>query len=96
MSSSSPVLWYAGQATGVVSLVLFSAVTLLGVMVQMRSRLPGLPRFGTVTLHRTLSMLAMVFLAIHVVTSVADAYVNISLVDSVVPPMAMTYGETAG
>jgi len=85
MSSSSPVLWYAGQATGVVSLVLFSAVTLLGVMVQMRSRLPGLPRFGTVTLHRTLSMLAMVFLAIHIVTSVADSYVNISLVDSVVP-----------
>ncbi|WP_063770695.1 ferric reductase-like transmembrane domain-containing protein [Streptacidiphilus carbonis] len=85
MSSSSPVLWYAGQATGMVSLALFSAVTVLGVMVQVRTTVPGLPRFGTVTLHRTLSMLAMVFLAIHIVTAVADSYVDISLVDSVVP-----------
>ena len=85
MSSSSPTFWYASQATGVVCLVLFSAVTLLGVLVHLRTRLPGLPRFGTVTLHRTLSLLAMAFLAVHIVTAVADSYVDISLLDSVLP-----------
>jgi sulfoxide reductase heme-binding subunit YedZ len=85
MSASTPVLWYASQATGVVSLVLFSAVTVLGVLVRLRAPLPGLPRFGTVTLHRTLSLLAMSFLLVHILTAVADSYVNISLLDTVLP-----------
>jgi hypothetical protein len=39
-------LWYASRATGVVSLVLFSVVAILGIMVNRQGRLPGLPRFA--------------------------------------------------
>lgn len=52
---SSEILWYANRATGAVCLVLFTVVVLLGIAVRLRTRLPGLPRFGTVNLHRTLS-----------------------------------------
>jgi sulfoxide reductase heme-binding subunit YedZ len=87
---SSSVLWYTSQATGLVCLVLFTAVMVLGVAVRTQRRLPGLPRFGTVALHRSISLLAMAFLALHVATSVADSYVDISLV-SVLLPFASAY-----
>jgi predicted ferric reductase len=78
-------LWYVNRATGVVCLVLFTAVVLLGVAVHLRTRFPGLPRFGTVALHRGVSLVAMVFLGAHIASAVADSYVSISLTDVLVP-----------
>jgi predicted ferric reductase len=43
------------------------------------------PRFALSQLHRNLSLLALVFGAIHVLTSVIDSYVPISLTDAVIP-----------
>jgi len=82
---SSEILWYANRATGAVCLVLFTVVVLLGIAVRLRTRLPGLPRFGTVNLHRTLSLSATAFLALHIAMAVIDGYVNITVVDAVVP-----------
>ncbi|MFD3314068.1 ferric reductase-like transmembrane domain-containing protein [Streptomyces sp. NPDC058694] len=79
------VLWYANRATGAVCLVLFTVVVLLGVAVRLRTRLPGLPRFGTVTLHRTISLSATAFLAIHIATAVIDGYVDITALDVLIP-----------
>ncbi|HSV67736.1 MAG TPA: FAD:protein FMN transferase, partial [Mycobacteriales bacterium] len=42
---TGPVLWYANRATGVVSLLLLTAVIVLGVLVSGHVRLPGLPRY---------------------------------------------------
>lgn len=83
--TQSTALWYASRATGVVCLVLFTAVVLLGVLVNRQGRLPGLPRFAVTGLHRSLSLLAVVFLAIHVVTAVADGYVSIQLAAAIIP-----------
>jgi predicted ferric reductase len=83
--SDSPVLWYLNRATGIVCLVLFSAVMLLGIAVRLRARLPGLPRFGTADLHRNLSLLSVAFLGAHIVTAVADGYVSIGPADALVP-----------
>ncbi|MFD6998899.1 ferric reductase-like transmembrane domain-containing protein [Streptomyces mirabilis] len=88
--SDSSLLWYANRATGAVSLVLFTVVVLLGIAVRLRGRLPGLPRFGTVQLHRALSLSAIVFLALHITAAVVDSYVGISLLDVLVP-FASTY-----
>ncbi|HEY3903074.1 MAG TPA: ferric reductase-like transmembrane domain-containing protein [Streptosporangiaceae bacterium] len=85
MSSSSTALWYASRATGVVCLLLFTAVILLGLLVSRQGKLPGLPKFGVVHLHRYLSLLGIAFLAIHVLTAVADSYVNISLAAAIIP-----------
>ena len=53
---SSTALWYASRATGVVALVLLTVVVLLGILVNRRGRLPGLPRFAVTSLHRSLSL----------------------------------------
>jgi sulfoxide reductase heme-binding subunit YedZ len=58
---------------------------LIGLLVTRQGRLPGLPRFAVTGLHRNLSLLAAVFVVLHVVTAVMDGYVNIPLTAAVVP-----------
>ena len=81
----SAVIWYAGQATGIVCLVLFSIVMVLGIGVRRQVRLPGMPRLAAVALHRSISLLAVAFLTVHILTAVADSYVDISPLAAVAP-----------
>jgi predicted ferric reductase len=83
--TSSTALWYASRATGVVSLVLLTAVMIIGILVNRQGRLPGLPRFAVLGLHRNLSLLAVLFVAVHVISAVADSFVTISLAAAVIP-----------
>jgi methionine sulfoxide reductase heme-binding subunit len=83
--TSTTALWYASRATGVVTLVLLTAVVVLGMMVNRQGRLPGLPRFAVTGLHRNISLLSVIFLAIHVLTAIADPYVTIGLAATVIP-----------
>ena len=86
--TSSTALWYASRATGIVALLMLTGVVVLGVAVRRQSRLPGLPRFGVIGLHRSVSLLSAAFLVIHVVTAVADPYVTLRLTDAVLPFLA--------
>jgi len=88
--NSSTALWYTSRATGVVALLLLTAVMLLGLLVTRQGRLPGLPRFAVSGLHRNLSLLATAFVAIHVLSAVTDGYVNIPVTAAVVP-LASSY-----
>jgi methionine sulfoxide reductase heme-binding subunit len=81
----SGALWYVSRATGVVAMVLLSMVVVLGVVVSRRVRVPGLPRFAVAELHRRVSLIAAVFVALHVLTAVTDTYVSIPLVAVIVP-----------
>ncbi len=83
--TSSTALWYASRATGVVALVLLTVVVVLGILVNRRGRLPGLPRFATTSLHRSMSLLAVAFTAVHVLTAIADPYVAIGIAAAVIP-----------
>jgi methionine sulfoxide reductase heme-binding subunit len=83
--TSSTALWYASRATGVVSLLLLSAVMILGLLVNRQGHLPGLPRFGATSLHRSVSLLAVLFVAVHVITAIADPFVTIGIVAAVIP-----------
>jgi predicted ferric reductase len=83
-------LWYASRATGVVSMVLLSLSVIVGMVVNRKGQLPGLPRFAVTGLHRSLSLLSVAFIAVHVATAVADPYVRISLA-AVVVPFASAY-----
>ena len=78
-------LWYASRATGVVTLLLVTAVLLLGILVNRQGRLPGLPSFAVTGLHRNVSLLAVAFLAIHVITAIVDPYVTIGVAAAVLP-----------
>jgi methionine sulfoxide reductase heme-binding subunit len=82
---SGTALWYASRATGVVSLILLSVVAVLGIVVNRQGHLPGLPRFAVTGLHRSLSLLTVAFLGIHIVTAIADGYVHIPWLSTVVP-----------
>jgi sulfoxide reductase heme-binding subunit YedZ len=81
-------LWYASRATGVVTMLLLTVVLLLGILVNRQGRLPGLPSFAVTGLHRNVSLLAVAFLAIHVITAIVDPYVTIGLTAAVVPFVA--------
>jgi sulfoxide reductase heme-binding subunit YedZ len=83
--NTSTVLWYASRATGVVALLLLTAVMLLGLLVTRQGRLPGLPRFAVTGLHRNLALLATAFVVFHVLTAVADGYVNIPITAAIIP-----------
>jgi sulfoxide reductase heme-binding subunit YedZ len=82
---SNRSLWYLARGTGVVSLLLLTAVVALGIGSQTSVGAPRVPRFATVLLHRNLSLLVLVFLAIHVATSVLDPFAAIAWTDAVMP-----------
>ena len=83
--SSTTAFWYASRATGVVALVLLTAVLVLGILVNRQGRLPGLPRFAVTDIHRNLSLLSVAFIAVHVLTAVLDTYVHIPVLSAVIP-----------
>ncbi|WP_180357609.1 ferric reductase-like transmembrane domain-containing protein [Streptomyces sp. NP160] len=78
-------LWYLGRGTGVAALLLFTAVVVAGVLVRRGDGAPGLPRAGVAAVHRWLSLSALAFLVMHVVTMLVDPYVQLRVVDLVVP-----------
>ncbi|MDE3130629.1 MAG: ferric reductase-like transmembrane domain-containing protein [Acidobacteriota bacterium] len=85
IGSSSTAYWYLTRATGVVSLLLLTLVVALGVVDVARIASPYWPRFLTDAVHRRASLLALVFLALHVITSVLDTYAPIGLIDAFIP-----------
>ena len=78
-------LWYLGRGTGVVSLVLLTLVVALGIATRSGRPLPGLPRFAVTAVHRSGSLLAVVFVAVHVLTLLFDPYAQLNLVSLIVP-----------
>ena len=87
LASSAPTAyWYLARGTGVVSLILFTAVLALGLAGTLRVAAgPRWPRFALDTLHRDLSLLAVALLVVHIATSLLDGYAPIRLIDAVVP-----------
>ena len=82
---TSPYLWYTSRATGIVALVLFTAVVALGALVANRAGGSSVGRFELNELHRSLSLVAMIFLVIHVVTTVMDTYAPTGWLSALVP-----------
>jgi sulfoxide reductase heme-binding subunit YedZ len=84
-SSGGSPYWYLTRSTGGVALLLLTFAIALGVVDVRRWSTPRWPRFLVDSLHRNVSLLAMVFLALHVLTSVLDSFAPISLLDVFVP-----------
>jgi sulfoxide reductase heme-binding subunit YedZ len=78
-------LWYVARGTGVVTLVLLSVVVALGIATRSARPVFGLPRFAVVWVHRSASLLALVFLAIHVITMLLDPFAPLRLLDVLLP-----------
>jgi methionine sulfoxide reductase heme-binding subunit len=80
-----PTTGTASAATGVISMTLLTAVVVLGVLVNRQGRLPGLPRFAGLSLHRYLALLAVGFLTLHILTALAVPFADIGLAATVIP-----------
>ena len=85
LALNGPGLWYATRATGLVTLLLLTASVLLGVMTAGRFSSDKWPRFLTVGLHRNISLLVLIFLALHIGTTVVDTYTSIPAAAAFVP-----------
>lgn len=84
-ASNTQALWYLTRGSGVVALVLLTLSLVAGIADVQRLRTAQLPRFVVDALHRTLSLLAIAFVAIHVVTSLLDSFAPIALADVFIP-----------
>lgn len=82
---SNAVLWYTTRGAGAVTLILLSAVVVLGLFSTQRLQGQGWPRFLTTGLHRNLALMTLVFLALHIVTAVVDPFTNLGWVAAIVP-----------
>lgn len=83
MNSTS--LWYATRASGIVALILLNLSMVLGLVTTSRPRARSWPGFAQQEIHRRISIIAVVFVAIHVLTSILDTYVHIGWLAIVVP-----------
>jgi sulfoxide reductase heme-binding subunit YedZ len=89
---NSTALWYTTRASGIMALVLLTMTMILGLMTAGRAKARNWPGFLQQELHRRLSIIAVIFLALHVLTSVLDTYVHIGWL-AVVVPFASPYAR---
>src|ERR1700677_30173 len=82
---ASSTYWYLTRSTGAVALLLLTLGLALGVAGVSRFSSPRWPRFVLDSLHRNVSLLALAFLLVHIVTAVLDSFAPISVVDAFVP-----------
>ncbi|WNV89080.1 ferric reductase-like transmembrane domain-containing protein [Umezawaea sp. Da 62-37] len=78
-------LWYASRAGGLLTLVLLTGTFVLGLLTSGRHATAHWPRFAVAALHRNLSLLTLVFLAVHITTAIVDGYVALGWIDVVIP-----------
>lgn len=84
-AAGAPALWYLSRGSGAVSLILLSASVVLGIVDQRRWRSQRWPRFTLHGLHRWVSLFAVSFLSIHILSAVLDSFAPIRVLDAVIP-----------
>ncbi len=82
---SDQLLWFASRGSGIVSLILLTAVGVLGLLAVAGWQRPGWPRFLTADLHNNLALLAVAFVAVHIVSAVIDPFTSLGISAAVIP-----------
>lgn len=83
--TQGPLLWYLNRGSGVALLLVLTATVALGILAARDGRARLLPRFVGQQLHRNLGLLGVVLVVGHIVTAVADSYVDIRWWQALVP-----------
>ena len=79
------LLWFASRGSGVVSLILLTAVTVLGLISVVRWQRPSWPRFLTADLHSNLALLSIVFVGVHIVAAILDPFAKLGITAAAIP-----------
>jgi DMSO/TMAO reductase YedYZ heme-binding membrane subunit len=85
VTSWSAVTWDAARAGGLISYVLLTAAVSLGLVLRNRWQSTRLPRLVTNELHGYVSLLALVFIAVHVAAVAVDPFTRFGLTAVLVP-----------
>lgn len=78
-------LWYFSRAAGVITLLMFTGVLVLGVLTAGDGIRSARTTTVVTAVHRALAMAAIVFLGVHVLTAVLDTYVHVGWWATLVP-----------
>ena len=83
--STPTAYWYLARGTGVVAMLLLTLTVVLGVLDSQRWASTRWPRFAVDRVHRDVSLLVIVLIVVHILTSVLDGFAPITLLDGVIP-----------
>lgn len=75
--TEGPLLWFLNRGTGVALLVVLTASLALGMLTAGRRAGGMVPVFVPQNLHRNLSILGLALVVLHILTAVADTFVDI-------------------
>jgi predicted ferric reductase len=78
-------VWYLMRGSGMVSLVLITVTVALGLIGVGRLRSARWSRSLTAGLHRNVSLLAVCFLAVHIVTALLDSWIGLAWFGAIIP-----------
>jgi sulfoxide reductase heme-binding subunit YedZ len=79
------LLWFASRGSGVVALILLTAVTCLGLLSVGGWQRPGWPRFLTAELHGSLALMSVMFVAVHVASAILDPFASLGASAATIP-----------
>jgi len=84
-AANTKALWYLTRGSGLVALLLLTVSLVGGIVTTKRWSSPGWSRFVVEWLHRNVSLLAVVFLGVHIATAITDGFAPIGWLDAVIP-----------
>jgi predicted ferric reductase len=99
--SAAHIAWYTVRASGYTALVLLTLSMVLGLLLSLNVRSARWPRFLTNDLHGFTTLVALVFVAIHMAATVLDPFMHFGLAGALVPfasgyrPIGMAAGIVA-
>lgn len=82
---SNKALWYAARGTGFVAVIMLTAGVALGILTKVRWSSARTPRFVTAAMHKNTSLLSVVFLAVHIASTLLDPVSPVHLLNAIVP-----------
>ena len=86
-------LWFLDRSSGEVTLILLSAVVILGIV---RSSTPAVTPYLVEGVHANLALMAIVFGGIHVLSAILDPYAALGPPDALVPFISAYRGTWLG
>jgi Ferric reductase like transmembrane component len=83
--TGSGLTWEVARASGFMAYGLLTASVVIGLVVSLKWRSPRWTRFITTELHRFVTLLALIFTALHTVTVAIDPFIKFTPVEVLVP-----------
>jgi hypothetical protein len=83
--ASLSITWVTERAAGYTAFALLTASVALGLLLSSPLRSTRWPRFATTELHRFVTLLTLVFIAVHVLVAMLDRFIGFTLSDVLIP-----------